>query len=362
VRRTLLAVVGLSVGVVAATSFAGDFEARGVVALLPIQDRAGDDRAVAAVEQALLLQLEEGAQVLDRDRTRGVLRRMRLRNVDAVPQRVIEQLATELGADWLVSATVHDAERRIAPRLTLSARVYRGSTGEPSWIGFVGGSGLDGRSVLGLGVISELEALVPHVVKRLELKLEGDQTDNGDENLRSRNPAGASLGRLAIVPFAGLTPRRATANSETLTEASRAALHDAGVSLVSPGCTSEALRHHRRFRWGGVDSETGGLLRGVCAADSILTGSVERYDVGGAQAEPEPRVALSLRLLDAETGAIIWTGALERRGWGRQGLFGLGRVHSRGDLTEAMMQSLIRRLVRERTQQLRQARRHDDRR
>jgi TolB-like protein len=352
VRRTFIAVVGLCLGVVAAASSARDSTTGGVVVLLPIQDRAGDDRAARAVEQALIRQLEERARVTDRERTRSVLRRMRLRNVDAAPQAVLEQLATELGAEWLVSATVHDAERRGDPRLTLSARVYRGSNGELVWAGFEGASGLDGRSVLGLGVIADLEALVPRVVDRLELKLEAEPTENRQQDVRSRPSSGAALGMLAIVPVGGLTPKRAVANAETVTEAARAALHDRGVALVSPGCASEALRRGRLPGWGGVDMETGSLLRVACGADVILTGSVERYDVGGAEMEPEPRVGLALRLLDAETGRILWMGSQERRGWDRQGLFRLGRVHSRGALTDAMMKSLVARLVRDRAQQV----------
>lgn len=352
-RCPLLALVGLSVGITAGASLAGDFTASRVVALLPIQDRVGDRGAAAAVEQALSQALEKRVQVLDRDRTRSVMRRMRLRDVDAAPSDSLRGLAEELGADWLVSATVRDAERRDAPRLTVSARVYRGSTGELSWVGFEGGSGLDGRGVLGLGVIPELETLVPRVVGRLELELERKPSQSGDSNVHSRRRSGTVLGRVVVVPFAGLTPHRPTANAETVTEAARAALLAAGVSLVSPGCANEALGRRRFLRWGGVDAETRRLLRDVCNADSILTGSVERYDVAGAEMEPEPRVALALRLLEAGTGRILWTGASERRGWDHQALFRLGRVHSRGVLTEAMMRSLIRRLVREQTHQLR---------
>jgi hypothetical protein len=41
---------------------------------------------------------------------------------------------------------------------------------------------------------------------------------------------------------------------------------------------------------------------------------VETYDLGGGESEPEPVVAIALRLLDASTGRIRWTGSSERRG------------------------------------------------
>ena len=54
-----------------------------------------------------------------------------------------------------------------------------------------------------------------------------------------------------------------------------------------------------------------------------------------------------MRLLDAETGRILWSDSMERRGWDRAGLFRAGRIYSRGTLTEAMMRKLVRRLLRE---------------
>ena len=158
-------------------------------------------------------------------------------------------------------------------------------------------------------------------------------------------PTEVPLGRLAIVPLAGITEQRAMANAETVTEAARAELYRNGVQLVPGNCTREVLRELGLAGWGMVDSVSRTALRHACAADVILTGTVELYDVGGAQFEPEPKVALGLRLLDAETGRILWTDSMERRGWDRAGLFRAGRIHSRGTLTEAMMRKLVRRLL-----------------
>ena len=185
-------------------------------------------------------------------------------------------------------------------------------------------------------------------MQRLTADLAGSLVEDRSEPDGPRQSAGAALGFLAIVPFAGLTASDATANAETATEAARAAVHRLGARPVSPGCTNEVLRRQRLVGWGGVDADARSALRGLCGADAILTGSVELYDVGQGEQEPEPRVAIALRLVETETGRIVWTGAAERRGWDRQGLFRLGRVYSRGALTEEMMDSLARSLVRER--------------
>jgi hypothetical protein len=315
-----------------------------VVALLPVQDRAGDRPAVVAVDQALREELEGFSRVVDAVGTRDALRRQRMRNGNLAPPEALRRLAEELEAEWLITVTLHEAWRRNVPCLTLSAHAYHGADGELAWTGFRGGSGLDGRTVLGLGRIETLEQLALPVVKRLTAELAGVLTAG---EAGPRESGGGTLGRLGIVPFAGLTARDATTHAETVTEAARAAAHRIGVRTVSPGCTNEVLRRQTLVGWGGIDADTRSALRERCGAETILTGSVERYEVGGAQDEPEPRASIAMRLIDSGTGRIVWTGAEERDGWDRQGLFRLGRVHSRGELTARMMDSLARRLLRE---------------
>jgi hypothetical protein len=81
------------------------------------------------------------------------------------------------------------------------------------------------------------------------------------------------------------------------------------------------------------------------AADVFFTGVVENYEFVRFGPEPEPRVALSVRLLDGHSGRILWMGGEEREGWDRQRLFGRGRIYSAGRLAEEMMQSLVASLV-----------------
>jgi len=269
-----------------------------------------------------------------------------VRNGDRGSPAVLRQLSEELGADWLVSCTLHDADRRLVPQITLSARVYSGSTGELVWAGFQGSSGIDRRKVLGLGTIEDLESLIPIVVTRLFADL---TTVNGQETAdsRSHGPLGVDVGSLAIVPFAGSTRRRATSNAEAVTEATRARFFQLGIDLVSPNLSQGIIRRQQSGQWGGVTANTREELRSVGGADLILTGAVETYEVGGSEFEPEPKVAIALRLLDAESGRILWTGSMEREGWDRQGLLGLGRVHSLGALTGKMLEILTKRLLRD---------------
>jgi hypothetical protein len=51
-----------------------------------------------------------------------------------------------------------------------------------------------------------------------------------------------------------------------------------------------------------------------------------------------------MRVVDADTGRILWTGSVERGGFDGQSLFRLGRVYSPGILTERTVDRLARRL------------------
>jgi TolB-like protein len=313
------------------------------IALFPVQDRAGDSEGAAAVEEALRSELGRVGRLVGPTETRDALRRLRIRNGDRAAPLLLRQLGAELGADWLASATLHEAERRALPGLTLSVRLYSTATGELLWAGFRGESGLDQRTLLGLGTIAEVEALAPVVVRTL-LR---DLPEAASAAAAPGEPRRSRLGTVAVVPFTGATDLQPTLNAETVTEAAQARLFAHGVRIVSPNRLHEVLRRLQGGQWGGVTAQTRAALQGTADADSILTGTVEAYDLGGGESEPEPLVAIGLRLLDASTGRILWTDSSERRGWDRQGLFRRGRVHSRGALAERMMEALTRRLDRE---------------
>jgi hypothetical protein len=69
--------------------------------------------------------------------------------------------------------------------------------------------------------------------------------------------------------------------------------------------------------------------------------------VAGSGTEPDPSVALALRVLDVETGRILWMGGDERSGWDQIGLFRLGRIYTRGELARRMTEKLIAQLLEE---------------
>jgi hypothetical protein len=311
------------------------------LALFPAQNPAGNSTAAAALERALWLEVSQWGRPVEPRDTRDALRRLRLRNGDQADPALLRLLGESLAVDWLVSTAIHGADGGAVPRVTLSVRVYSSATGELAWAGFRSASGLDGRGLLGRGVLSSLEVLVPRVVRELMGSLPAALTrDPG-----SLREPGSARGAVAVVPFGGSTARRATQNGATVTEATRARLFRAGVPMLSPNRTHGVLRRFQAGRFGGVSAQTRAALHDAGGASTILTGAVEAYEMGGSELEPNPEVAIAMRLVDGASGRILWTDARERTGRDGQGLFSSGRTWTRGSLADEMVDDLTRRLA-----------------
>ncbi len=311
------------------------------VALLPVRRGVRGVEATAGVERAIERELSARATLVAPERTRDAIRLLRLRAPDNATAERLREVAAGLGADWLVSAAVHDAPEWGIPDLMLSARLYDGTTGRVAWAGAVGRSGLDRRRLLGLGVVDRLENLVPVAVAELLAPIL-ERVERGSAPSAS---AGVSGERIAVVPFGALGTGDGVEVGTAATEAMRAVLTGIGASLAEPGCVVEALRGPAGVRWGELDAQAREKLRVDCAATLLVTGAIERWEIGGSSLAPEPVVAVAVRLLEASTGKIVWTGSLESGGWDHQGWFGAGRVFSRGDHLRRLLERIADRML-----------------
>ncbi|MCM2268490.1 MAG: hypothetical protein NDJ75_00130 [Thermoanaerobaculia bacterium] len=311
-------------------------------ALLPVRQGVRDAEVAASVERAVRRELTARGEVIDAERTRTALRRERLRSVDSATPERLRDLAAALGAGWLVAVAVHDAPRSGAPDLTLSLRIYDGDSGRLAWASSVGRSGLDGRRLLGLGTIHDLEGLAPIAVAALLEPIAGERSAVPPTGESAASGAGEFY---ALVPFTVVEVEEGVEVASAATESLRASLLRSGVALAEPGCVTAALRRPDGVRWGELDAESRGKLRDDCGARRLITGAVERWELAGSGLAPEPIVAVAVRLLDAVSGEILWTGSLEARGWDREGWFGHGRVYSRGAHLQRLLDRIVKRML-----------------
>ena len=336
--------VGLWLAAVCAQLSAAEFSlGRPTAALMPLQNQAGHLSAGQALHQGVERELVLQLNLASAEDVRNVMRSLRIRSTADLSADRLRRVRPALQTDWLVFITLHDVSLRIVPALTASAQVYRADTGELHWSGLVARSGLNGLPWLGLGVTYDIPDLAGEVALQLAADIAGAVSSPA---LASSQQAFADGRKWALVPLAGLTRKQGTANAATVTEAVRDVSQQLGLQLVSPNVISEILRRQGVLRWGEVTRELRVELASERAVAAILTGAVEIYEVTGSATAPQPRVEISLRLVDAATGNILWSGAIERSGSHRKGPFGAGRVHSRGELAQRVTRELLSNLQR----------------
>jgi hypothetical protein len=314
----------------------------GRTALLSLQDRSGDPALAGWLEEELAGALAAGDGLVPLEESRAALRQRRLRTPERAPAPILAQVAAELGADHLLTVTLHDGCEEggeSVPRLSASALRYD-AAGRVVASAFVAKSGIDRRRLLGLGAIPTCELLAPRLARELLAELAAAPAVPARPH-----PGSAALGRVALFPLGGTARAEATLAAETATAALRTALVRHGVELVPLAELAPIADRQQRRSWGAVDEPTRRALAADCGADVVLTGNIELFDADGGH-EPRPRVNLALRLIDAKSGRILWIDGDERDGWSRSGPFGLGRIHSRGALLQHMVDLQLTRLLR----------------
>ncbi|PWB75571.1 hypothetical protein C3F09_02060 [candidate division GN15 bacterium] len=146
---------------------------------------------------------------------------------------------------------------------------------------------------------------------------------------------------IAILPFDNYTDQDLVAAKVTEYFQSIMAARP-NYTVIENGTTFEALRRLRIrtatvLRQGQLDT-----LAQALHADYFLAGSVLEYrEVGDKFLDRIPQVSINARLIDAKTGATVWTGVSNDSGDRKELLFGLGAIKSADELSRKMIESMV---------------------
>jgi hypothetical protein len=142
------------------------------------------------------------------------------------------------------------------------------------------------------------------------------------DNLSDDQGAGKTMENLALVEFLKRSPAK----------------------IIDPGEVSAALLQERVRLATSIPKETIRSLGANLDVDLFLVGIVHEYGMqraSGAGGSGEiPVVSLTLRILDAETGDIVWAISSARRGNDRETAFGIGRIDSLEQLAHSTAMEL----------------------
>jgi TolB-like protein len=142
-------------------------------------------------------------------------------------------------------------------------------------------------------------------------------------------------GKMAILPFDNLTESEGAGKSVEnfmLVEF----LKIPGVAVLDPGEVSLALSHARVRLATNIPKDTVITLGEELGADYLMIGTVHEFELqrmSGAGGSGEvPVISLSVRVVDAKTGKIVWAVNDSRSGKDNEKVFGIGRIQSIDEL------------------------------
>jgi hypothetical protein len=294
------------------------------VALLPLENVSGDERAGADVAAVLARALTARGYVVARgEAVEAVLEAERVRYLDSLPQGVRARLRAELGAGLLLTGAVYTYAEGPSAMLAFSARMVE-TSGAVRWASVFAFTARDTEGILGTGRAGNLDALLRELAARVQRDLPGP---GEPAPLRPRGKpfhlggprsfAAAALGdvetrRVAVLPPEGFVtdPRAGAIVAHLLA----IRLRDAGLEVVEAADLRAAMRAEgvRSFR----AMEAGPLAKigERVGASLFLSGSVYAWRDSSAQGSGSPEASVELTLVDVLRGRVLWTGQHARRG------------------------------------------------
>ncbi len=163
------------------------------------------------------------------------------------------------------------------------------------------------------------------------------------EVYRDANMDFGSVHNVAILPFANLT--RESAAAERVRDIfTTTLLATGGVYVIPPGEVARGISR------AGVNSPTSPSteelikMAGIIKADAVITGTVKEYGELRSGTAAGNVISLSVALIEAQTGRVVWSATTTRGGVGfMDRLFG-GGGEPMNDITEKAVNDIIKKL------------------
>lgn len=316
--------------------------------VLPLQDYVGDETVASAVESYLGLHLANSFTMVSPEPLRDELRRLRIRAPVRADSARLKDLADQLGVSWFAAAAIHEAVTEPTPRLTVSLRVFRAGSPELDWAALESATDQDGVPWLGIrkvgGMVHHIDEVTHSLVSSLsELGTSSSPTPKFGKakNGFLREATTLSTGGLvAVVPLSSSATKRTTLSVALATVSLEATLIEFGFSVLHPSTVAKALRQQGKYQLGEIDPMVRVNLSEGHDVAWMMTGTVEGFEQRPSSRDG-PWVAVSARLVEAETGTIVWMGMQDRQGVDNLSVFEQGIVFSSGRLTQEISRSLI---------------------
>lgn len=142
------------------------------------------------------------------------------------------------------------------------------------------------------------------------------------DNISKTQGAGKSMENIILIEFLKTSP----------------------IKIIDPGEVSAALSEERVRLATAIPRETLQNLGKRLGVDMFLVGVVHEYEMqlasGAGGAGQVPLIAVTLRVIDAGSGDILWASNATRTGIDKESVFGIGKIQSLNALAEATAKDL----------------------
>lgn len=319
---------------------------RGII--VGVQDWVGDEDTSDFIQFVIRSELSEHCQLADRATLRDALRLRRIRSITRATPAQLLGLAETLEIDWFLSLSLFESKSDLISQITVGADLFRAGSGKLNWTAIESATSLDDLTWFGIGGEMNLQDLARAVAVRLV-----EDLVSGPREPRRKPRFGASKtgflrdppprvpgGRVAVIPLNTVADRFANLSAGLATATLRAVAFESGFEILFPGVVLDALRRQGTYQLGAASEPLRQLLREEEETDWVLTGTVETFDPRHRSLSG-PWIAFSSRLVDTESGQILWSDGAEREGADSLRAFQQGIIVSSGVLMKEMMRSLL---------------------
>jgi TolB-like protein len=317
------------------------------VAVLPFANNAGQSEAIPWVMHEVRRELAgKSVELADSETVANVLRKHRIRNTSELTVDQVQALSDELQVSYLVVGSLDEyRQTEKAGEIALSARLLHVPMVTMEWSASASRHTDDRIMPLDIARQSDVRKLTRGTVRQLFSTFRYRRSESARQ-VESIRLAGADKDheypcrKIIVQTFANETERENA--GQVVTNQVLSALFRAGFEVIDLGRVRELMLSCNDLTQGESSHEILHKCWNELDADFILTGTVSEYHVGtNADGLDEPAVAFEARLVDTESGNVVWGTSLARHGTDSAVLFGVGSVHGLGKLSNDLSRKLV---------------------
>src|SRR3989338_3193547 len=111
--------------------------------------------------------------------------------------------------------------------------------------------------------------------------------------------------------------------------------------VEEPGNVVQFMIQERMDTIGEIEIERLKILGKRLSVDAVVVGTVEEFDDGRGGAYPSPIVSITARMIDSNSGQLIWSAQNKKKGDDYIIIFDFGEIRSVTTLTQKVVKELI---------------------